>query len=173
MRAPRLGFLVFLSLLTLPFDAAAQPENRARVWIAAGLGAGRASDDEQVDFGRVLQAVYQKDAHHIAARIAYVSEFGDRESNYTEYGVQYGRTLYGSEGHLSLSSGVSVVRVCTARGVPRTTIVCDYSAGLPLVAEMGLRLIPVLGLGAQAFTNLNRSTPYYGLLFFFQAGWMP
>jgi hypothetical protein len=86
-----------------------------------------------------------------------------------ELGLLYGRVRSTRFGHVSISTGVSVVGLSECGGRSRRS--CT-TAGIPLVAEAaaGARYV---GLGLQAYGNLNPRAPYAGLAFFIQLGWMP
>jgi plasmid maintenance system antidote protein VapI len=44
---------------------------------------------------------------------------------------------------------------------------------LPVVAEAAVRLGSVLGVGVQAFANLNKKQSFGGVVVFVQLGWLP
>jgi hypothetical protein len=52
---------------------------------------------------------------------------------------------------------------------------CGFTAGLPLVAELGFRPLPnpIVALGAQAFANINTIAVFRGWVLLLQLGWMP
>jgi hypothetical protein len=45
--------------------------------------------------------------------------------------------------------------------------------GIPFLAEAAVQPLPILGLGVQAFANLNARGSSAGVSVFLQVGWMP
>ncbi len=161
---PRL-LLVPIFLAGAFSSAAAQ--DRSRVWLGLGVAAGGGHD---AGGGGVLaEIVFQKRAHYFAVRGLLIADpFGS--DNIAELGVLYGRSAKRPWGHAVIAGGLaySSVEPCPDAGTSGCT-----SFGIPIVAEAGLRLASVVGLGAQAFVNLNPNTVYGGLAAFLQLGWMP
>jgi hypothetical protein len=120
------------------------------------------------------QIVFQKQPHHAAIRIVSMFDlFGEGEPAFGSIDLLYGRTVTGRVGHASLATGLAYLAgdVCGAV----TTAECEdrRNIGIPLVGELAMRPVPVLGLGVQAFGNLNRKASFGGVVVFLQLGWLP
>lgn len=160
---PLLG-LLFVNLTVVPAAAA---QDRPRAWLGLGVGAGGGHD--AAGMGLVGQFVFQKRAHYFAARALYMADLYDTDA-IGEVGVLYGRAALRPWGHASIAGGLAYTSIqpCPDSGSTGCTTI-----GVPVVAEASLRLGSVVGVGAQAFVNLNSQTVYRGLAVFFQLGWMP
>jgi hypothetical protein len=117
----------------------------------------------------MAQLVFQKRAHHFAARGLLVFDPFDSDV-IGELGVLYGRAATRPWGHAAIAGGVAYTSIepCPDAGTSGCTIL-----GVPILAEAALRLNSIVGLGAQIFVNLNSMTVYRGALVFLQLGWMP
>ena len=163
-----------LAAVLLPSAVAAQrPSNPVRVWAGLGLGPANpfSSDPSRGSEGLgvvVGQLVFQQGAHYAAVRavgaLAAMDESGD---TYGEADVLYGRAFAERYVHLAIATGVAYTSV--ACGAVRN---CD-AIGLPVLAELAFRPIPILGMGVQGFVNLNQHRSYGGLVAIAQLGWMP
>ena len=157
----------------LPAHAVAQARDQTRVWAAVGLG-GAASSKADGASAVLGQIVYQKQPHHAAVRIVSIFDlFGEGAPAFGSIDLLYGRTITGRVGHASLATGLAYLAgdVC---GVV-TTSECEgrRNIGIPIVGEVALRPLPVLGLGVQAFGNFNRKASFGGVVAFLQLGWLP
>ncbi len=158
--------LLGLLLLTTP-AAAMAAQDRTRIWLGLGLAGGGGNDAEGM--GVTGQLVYQKRAHYFAARALYFGDIYDSD-NVGELGVLYGRAALRPWGHASIAGGIAYSSITPCRNSGTGT--CS-TVGVPIVAEASLRFGSVVGIGAQAFVNLNSSSVYRGLGVFLQLGWMP
>jgi hypothetical protein len=140
--------------------------DRPRIWAAGGFGDGRSGWDGDLN-SILLEFVYQRGHTQFALRGVAVSTTYTDEPSYNETGLLYGRTFLGGLGHATVGSGLAVVKACEDGDT------CTWTLGLPLVSEAALRPFPVIGLGVQAFANLNGQASFGGLVLFLQAGWMP
>jgi hypothetical protein len=118
--------------------------------------------------GLMAQLVLQKRAHYFAARGALLVDPFQDGGTIGELGVLYGRAAKRPWGHAAIAGGLAHTSVdpCPESGGCPTI-------GVPIVAEASLRLGSVVGVGAQAFVNVNSVTVYRGLAVFLQLGWIP
>jgi hypothetical protein len=161
-----------VGLLLIPIASPASAQSGApspRLWLALGLGFGGDSNVSSQGAG-LAEVAYQRGPHQLTLRAAgIVDPFGSHANIAGDVGLLYGVSRAGSFGHASLSAGLSVV------GFDRCESSQDgcVTAGLPLDGELALRLAPVLGLGLQAFTNINSESMYWGAVVFVQMGSLP
>lgn len=150
----------------------AVPEQRGsphRVWIAAGFGGGSAMDGTG-NAGLVAQIVYERAPHHFALRALGLADLvGSADSGLAEVGLLYGRVATGNMGFAAASAGASAVYFDDSGGCSRRCV----TAGIPLVLEMALTPLDVLGIGLQLFGNVNLRSPFAGLFIIIPLGWMP
>jgi hypothetical protein len=118
----------------------------------------------------MAELVFQKRAHYFAARGLLFIDPYESGGTIGELGVLYGRAAKRPWGHAALSAGLAFTGVdpCPDTGSGSCT-----GIGIPVVAEAALKLGSVVGVGAQAFANLNSTTVYGGVVVFLQLGWMP
>lgn len=160
---------VFLALaLTTPLSAQQRP---ARAWAAVALTMGGSADVGGL--GVSGQLVYQKQPHQFGLRgmvLHDLSGFPDSGGGDTfgELGLLYGRTRMFDAGHIGFSIGASLVAFDPC---PHDDDTC-FTIGVPMVAEAALSA-RVVGIGVQAFGNLNGRAPYAGAALFIQLGWLP
>lgn len=153
-----------------PARAAAQTvEQPHRAWLAAGLaGAGSTSDAVDGGVGALAQLVYQRRGHHFALRgLAVGDVYGSSAQGLGELGLLYGRAITTGSGHAALAAGLAGVGFETC---PDDDDSC-FTFGVPVVAELGLSL-EFIGVGLQAFANLNPKATYGGVALFLQLGWL-
>ena len=163
-----LALLLLGCALTLPSAAHAQ-QRPARIWAGIGLGS-TVSPGTNSDAAAVMaQLVYQRAAHHFALRIMGSADLYGNSDALGELGVIYGRVYSGSLGHAMVGTGVSST---THDRCPNDQETCS-SVGLPLVAEVGFSALTIVGIGLQAFANLNTAGSYFGVVAMLQLGWMP
>jgi hypothetical protein len=91
------------------------------------------------------------------------------DDSITEVGVLYGRRAVWSFGYVAIAGGMAMV---TAKGFSGAAGERRETIGLPVIAEAGLQS-KVLGLGIQAFGNVNPVSMYGGVSLFLEIGWMP
>jgi hypothetical protein len=145
-------------------NASAQDAGRTRVFAAAGVGAGIPSSGGD-GIANMGQLVFQKNAHHVALR-GFVLHDLDRTTNEMgEVGILYGRARVKRDGYFAVAGGVSFNAFDTC---PDDDDSC-FTFGVPLVAEAALNRGAV-GLGVQAFGNLNAKASYGGAVLFVQLG---
>jgi|GEM_PF-3139112 len=140
---------------------AAELDQPWRLW--AAVGGGEASHGAAV----MGELVFQKGPHQISARAMGQDDPYDSSGHPTgEIGLLYGRGIMGRHGHASLSAGLAVTDTDMDSEEGMTL-------GVPLVAEVGVRIASFLGMGGQLFANLNPNDSYSGLTLFLQFGYMP
>lgn len=165
----RLAMLLgVLTTLLNPAVAGAQQSSTepTRVWLAGGLGGGYFSslDGNPNDPGIALLGalVVKEDRHRVALRGTLLFEIlGD---GLAEVGLLYGRAWTRERSQRSLSAGLALVSGADCHGVfggpcnpPSKTV------GLPLSATMSFRPSSFLGLGLEAFANLNSLASFVGV----------
>jgi len=160
--------LLVLALLGGAAAAAGQAPSASRAWLGVGVGTG--AGGEVADGGAVLaELAYQKGPHQITLRTDFIVDpFGSRADVAGELGILYGRSRTGSFGHVSMSTGLSYIGFDQCESSQDSCV----RLGVPVVGEAALRVLPVLGLGIQAFANLNSVSSYGGLVVFVQLGWL-
>jgi len=164
----RLAMLVgALTILLSPAVMGAQQPSTepARVWVAVGLGGGLFSsvDGAANDPGIALLAalVLKEDGHRVALRGSIVAEvLGDEVG---DFGLLYGRAWTGERSEQSLSAGVSLVYGNDCHGVFGGPCDPSKTVGLPVSATMSFRPYGFLGLGLEAFANLNSLASFIGV----------
>jgi hypothetical protein len=116
----------------------------------------------------MVEIAHQRGASLFGVRaLAVARAFRKGEETYNELGVLYGRALDGLPLHGALKAGLAFVHACDEGGP------CRSFVGVPLMVEAAIRPFPIVGVGLQAFGNLNPDTPYGGLLVSLHLGWMP
>lgn len=162
------ALLTLLVCLVAPASAHAQARrDPMRTSVAAGLGlAGSAETD---GFGGLVQLAWQREPHQVSVRfVGFADLFSTTSVN--ELGALYGRVITGSAGHMSINAGLGAAFRCSGSASS-----CDreQSVSVPIAAEAALRLLPVAGIGVQAFASFNSVESMGGLLLFLQLGWLP
>jgi hypothetical protein len=135
-----------------------------RLWGAAGIGPASTAD---AALAVVAEVAVQKAPHYFAAHGVLVAEIGGRGCEKRHLGVLYGRTVTGVLGHAAIATGLAATN---------TDVNCSRSGlmpGVPIVGEVALRVLPVLGIGFQSFANVNPREPFWGIVLFVQLGWLP
>lgn len=138
----------------------------ARVWGAVGLGAAVPTSGGD-GIGNMAQLVYQKAPHHAALRGLVLHDLDRDTDTIGEVAALYGRMRPFGRHHVAVAAGVAAVAFDTC---PDDDDSC-FTMGIPLVAEAALSS-RFIGVGMQAFGNLNRKAPYAGALLFVQLGWL-
>jgi len=167
------GVIAAGALALAASETSAQSVDRpVRVWLGLGLG-GAAAQGLDADGAVSFQLTAQWGPHHTVLRAVAMADVGSfpdgSDDSIEELGVLYGRRAAWSFGYVAIAGGVARVignGFSGAAGKSRETI------GLPVIAEVGLQST-VLGLGIQAFGNLNSVSVYGGVSLFVEIGWMP
>jgi hypothetical protein len=168
VRARGLAPWVALLAVVLPARPAAAQTlgSPSRIWVGAGLGFGDGAN-MSASGAALAEIAYQKGPHQLTLRLAgLVDPFGSGANAVGDLGVLYGRVRSGSFGHASVSIGISQVGFDHCESSQDSC----FTLGVPLVGEVALRVLPVLGLGVQAFGNLNAEASYGGAVVFVQLG---
>lgn len=167
--------LLAVSGMAAPSTVGAQDASPAplRVWMGLGL-AGGASRNVDGGFGLMGEVVVQRAPHQWMLRALGLADFsnfpdGGSDGGFGEVGVLYGRVATGPYGQASVSAGLSVVLLEGCRGSPSDD--CQ-TVGVPLVAGASFDW-RVVGLGVEAYGNLNPISPYAGIVLAVHLGWMP
>jgi hypothetical protein len=159
-----------LLLISSGFCSSLTAQERPHIWLGLGVGSG-ARADGATGAAVMAEAVYQVRAHHFAIRaVGVVDPYGENADEFGEFGLLYGRAAKKSWGHASIAAGLAITGVSSCREA--ATSGCT-TLGVPIVAEAALRFAPVLGVGAQAYANLNTKSTYGGVVLFLQLGWLP
>jgi hypothetical protein len=165
--------MALLGLLLLATGSVSMPlhgQDRSRFWL--GAGAGGAGGGNSTGGGALMaQIVYQTNAHQFTVRAMGAADpFGNGGDEFGEIGVLYGRAAKRRWGHAAISTGLA----WTGFGSCADNAGAGCSTlGLPIVAEASARLFSIMGVGAQAFANLNVKSIYGGVVVFLQLGWLP
>lgn len=159
--------LVLLFLPPAPLAARWQDEP-SRIWLGFGLGSGGSADGEGIAL--LGEFAWHRQPHAVTLRALAIGDVrSGSQGEFVDLGLLYGRTRTGQFGHVGLSAGLALTSVG-----PRCAGLTDcFVIGVPVAAEVALRLAPILGLGAQGFANINGETVYGGLVLFMQFGWLP
>lgn len=146
---------------------AQEPARRWRLWGAVGLGGGGSST--QGGMASVAEVAFQRAPHQVSLRSTFMFQwFGDGcDPGGGDIGILYGRTATGILGHATLASGLALTWPFQCGGGENASI------GIPVVAEAAVRPASVVGLGLQAFANLNGRSTFSGVVLFLQLGWLP
>lgn len=141
-----------------------------RVWMSLGLGGGGVQD---LEAGGIItfQLTGQWRSHHVAFRALIMGDTNFQSGSgdsINEAGILYGRRLASSFGYVSAAAGVAAVSAEGFSGAPRQA---RETIGLPVVVEAAFQA-PVIGLGIQAFGNLNSVALYGGVSIVLHLGWM-
>lgn len=167
-RARRCSLLfgVLIAALLPSHLQAQQDGTRSRTWLGAGLGGGYSLDSDGIAL--MAELVHQRGAHHFAVRALTIFDPGGDDHVASELGILYGRSWTRSLGHVALAGGIAgtTVNEC-ADGEPCTAI------GFPIVLEAAFRPFSFIGVGVQAFGNINNEQRYRGVVAFVQLGWLP
>ncbi len=172
----RVSFLAMIAAGALALAASetsAQSVDRpVRVWLGLGFG-GAAAQDLDADGAVSFQLTAQWGPHHAVLRSVLMSDLGSfpdgSDDSIEELGVLYGRRAAWSFGYVAIAGGMARV---SGDGFSSATSKRRETIGLPVIAEVGLQWT-VLGLGIQAFGNLNSVSTYGGVCLFLDIGWMP
>jgi hypothetical protein len=129
-----------------------------------GIGAAApASGGEGI--ANMAQVVVAKQSHRFSLRGLLVHDIDRVTNELGEVGFLYGRSTFVRTIPLGISAGVSGVGFSTC---PDDDDSC-FTVGIPLVAEASWDS-RVVGIGAQAFGNLNSKAPYAGGVVFLKLG---
>lgn len=144
-----------------------------KVWLGLGLG-GNGAQGLDVDAVGSFQLIVQWQQHHLTFRAIAIGDGSDllgtgSGDTLEEVGILYGRRRASSFGYLAIAGGLAAVQ---AKGFTGATGERRKTIGLPVTAEAGLQS-RLLGVGIQAFANLNTVSLFGGVSLFVQLGWMP
>lgn len=160
-------------MLALPLYGQEGPDDPVRIWIYGGMGGGDFSsrDGQTNDPGIALLAgvAASRAAHRFTLRGAVVAEIlGD---GIADLGLLYGRTWTGERSQRSLSAGVALVEGEDCHGIFSGRPCEDVNkVGLPLSASVSFRPVRMLGLGLEAFGNLNTLSSFAGVAAIIELG---
>lgn len=155
--------LAALTVLSTPTPSRAQQASgdQGRAWVSVGLGGGSFSGAEDPGIALLASLVLRESRHRIAVRGSIVAEvLGD---GVLDLGVLYGRAWTGARSERSLSAGIAIVRGEDCHGLFGGPCDPSNAVGLPLSATMSFRPSRLLGLGLEAFANLNTLASFVGL----------
>jgi hypothetical protein len=143
-------------------------QDRPRIWLGAGLG-GAGGSDARGGGALMAEIIYQTGVHHFGVRaLGAADPFGYSGDEFGEVGVVYGRSATRPWGHAAIAAGLAWTGFGSCQGSGGCSTV-----GVPVVAEVAARLFSIMGVGAQAFGNLNTKSVYLGAVLFLQLGWLP
>ncbi len=163
--------LILLAVLPAQVHSQERPQ-RARVWAAGGMGGGGSSNAGGLGF--MGELVFQKQPHHIALRAVGMVDIYDAGSrSIAEVSLLYGRAVTGRVGHAVIASGVALAGGDLCSSPSEAFCKEETTLGIPVVAEVALRPLPIAGLGLQAFININPKALFGGVIVFVQLGWLP
>lgn len=161
--------LVFAVAGAAPVSGQEDGTSPLRAWVDLGLVSGIASGVD-VDLGAVVQVTLEKGKHHAALRFvglgSVVRSSGDIAG---DVALLYGRTGSAAFVHGAVGAGPAFVQLDGCDGVRGADC---RTIGLTATAEAALQA-KVVGLGVQAFGNLNSVASYGGVGIVLQLGWMP
>lgn len=160
--------LVFLAMVSVPGGALSQTaESGTRIWLAPGVGAGLMADTDPAAL--LLEMGVLRGNLRIGARIAGLTEAGTgNDGSAWDLGVVAGPAVRGRLGHAAVGAGLAVAGCHNRREAPK----CDGTStvGVALMAEAAFRILPFMGVGLQAFGDLNGNSTFGGLVAFVQLG---
>lgn len=174
MKRALILLLLLVSASPLRGQSSTDSESRTGVVVVpellASIGSGAGSG-----LGVAGHLVVVRGAHRFMTRLAGVADlrgFPDAggAEHVTELGLLYGRWRERGAVAWSLSGGLASVRIsdCGEGGPSRA---CT-TLGVPLVAD-AVVASRVVGVGLQAFANLNLKAPFGGIGVVVPVGWMP
>jgi hypothetical protein len=169
VRLNRVGPVFVFTLLAAGSSVAASAQEPSSTFWGAGYGVGGRRHGREVGTG-MAELVFQRGGNHIAIRAVGMGDLlGGSGDSFGEVGVLYGRAAHGRWGHVALAAGVALThtRCNSDLGPPDECALL----GAPIVAEASVRLARPVGIGVQAFANVNRKTNYGGLAVFLHLGW--
>ena len=147
---------VITSLLLASTSGAQTNADRSLVWAAIGVGAVAPTTGGE-GITNVAQIVFEKNPHHAALRLVAMHDIDRPTNEIGELSALYGRIRTMRNYPFVLSTGISAVGFFDC---PDDDDSC-FTVGLPLVAEVS-RNARFIGIGLQAFTNINPKALYAG-----------
>ena len=154
----------------MPVSAAGQSEapDHARLWLGLGPMFGGASG-LAVDVGGSFQLTGERGPHHASLRVLMMGDaISSSNDAVLDVALLYGRNSSASFGYVAFAGGPAAVRLSGCDSAPSGEC---RTVGLTLAAEAGLQAT-VIGIGLQAFGNLNAVSSYGGLGVVMLLGWM-
>lgn len=151
--------------------AAAQEAPGWGVYASAGFGAGGIDGEEAAALtGRVVVA---RGPHHLMVRASGLLDLAsDSDDPVGDLGLLYGRAVGGRWGHLLAAVGIA--RTSGARCRPaRPDCRDEVSVGVPILGEVSFAPIGPVGLGVQAFANVNGGEVFGGVAATLRIGRVP
>ena len=159
------SIVLVLFLGTAPSAALAQDSHiQTKVWGALGIGAGVPTSGGD-GIANMAELVIQKRPHHFAIRGLVLHDLARETETIGELSALYGRTNLLPSNDVAVAVGLSGVAFDTC---PDDDDTC-FTLGLPIVAEFA-RSRQFIGLGVQAFGNLNSKASFAGVVVYFQLG---
>ena len=151
--------LALASPLTAQIDTTGVELPYQGAWLSAGLGLGSGSNIGGAITG-ALSFTFEYGEHRGSVRLHGIASpsLSSSRSEVGEIGILYGRTSRTRGTISSVATGVSLGRVynCDRVGGAECTVV-----GIPIVLD-GMLRAGIIGLGLQAYVNLNHQAPYFG-----------
>jgi hypothetical protein len=145
--------------------SAAQSDGRSSlVWAAAGIGAAAPTTGGE-GIANIAQIVFERNPHHAALRVVAIHDIDRPTNEIGELSALYGRIRTIRNYPFVLATGVSAVGFFDC---PDDDDSC-FTIGLPVVAELS-QSSRFIGLGLQAFTNINPKAVYAGGVLFIKLG---
>ena len=164
-----LTVLAWLSSVT-PLHAQSASEE-TRVWASVGLGEGKFQGKFQGSDGvaGLLELVVQPGTQRFSIRGGGVSDIFNE--TVSEFGVLYGHAWRGERSPSSFSVSAGVARVGSDYcDYVAEQFRCTHTISLPFSAEVTWPFSRVLGLGLQAFGNINSVSNFAAVALTLQLG---
>lgn len=150
------GVAAIAVALVATVGSAQAQDNRTLVWGAVGVGAAAPTTGGE-GITNIAQLVIQKNPHHAALRIVAIHDIDRPTNEIGELSALYGRTRSIRSYPVVLATGLAAVGFFDC---PDDDDSC-FTFGVPLVAEVS-RNSRFVGIGFQAFTNINPKAVYAG-----------
>jgi hypothetical protein len=152
----RIALSVLTLVLLFGIETAGAQAPETRTWLGAGLGAAVRGGDHDADIALSLNLSHRRGAHVFSLRGVVAFEFlGDDVS---DVGLLYGRSLTSGAVFATAGGGLGVVSGTRRSG---GLFGGGYSEsfgptiGIPLEAQLFVRVLSFLGVGVYGFANTN------------------